>query len=223
MTFHANDGTDQGTYNYTGVEPGEVQLLSFYYGFIKTFNEIQIQSMRDFFTSNPRAVCFRDETGNNKVHIAEAFSFERQSFPAAIVDRTDLNLQDLYLGNKQGGLFIETSGGLVLVGERLGGRCRINTSWKLAAFQTPARDALSDIILYALVGPVRWDLLRKGFAYIPNSASIGPQAVEEVEKLGGALYTRTFSFSVEGEWYDDFYYNGVEIRDFRVIFERIQL
>lgn len=219
MTFQPDRMQDEGTYRYTGPEQGDVTLRSFYYGFIKTFNEALIQELRNFIETNPRAICFRDETGGI-IHIGEAWPTEPQKYPAIMVERTDASLQDLFLAGKQGALYIDYgNNNLKEVGERLGGRVKLNTSLKLATFNTPQRDALADLILYALVGPVKWNLTYRGFVQVPNSANIGPENVENPEQLGQALYTRSIGFSVESEWFDDFYYNGVEIQGFNLIFE----
>lgn len=222
MTFQPDRGRDEGTYPYLGTPVEDVTLRSFYYGFTKTFKEILIEELRSFFETNPVAICFQKD-GLSTIHVVEAWGQDKQYFPAVIIERTDANLQDLFLGKKEGGLFIDQGqGNLKLVGERLGGRIRINAGLKLGAFSTPQRDALSDLILYGLVGPIHWNMTSAGFPQIPNSATIGPEAVEEPERIGASLYTRTVSFSVEGEWYHDFYHNGVDIQGFNIVLEKIQ-
>ena len=221
MVFQPNRGHDEGSYRYIGRFDSETVLGSFYYGFIKTFNETMIQQLRAFFETNPRAVCFRDQAGDNNVHIAEAWGTERQHFPTIVVERTDANFQDLFLGNKLGQVFEERPDGtLHEVGEALGGRVRINTSLKIGTFTTPQRDALADLLAYALVGPIYWELVRKAFTKVVNSQSIGGEGTEEVEKIGQTIFTRSISCSFEAEWMDIFFYNGVEITGFKLLLSK---
>jgi hypothetical protein len=54
MSFRPPLGTDQGTYQYLGRMNDEVMLQGFYYGFVRSFNEIMVDAIRKFFAENPR-------------------------------------------------------------------------------------------------------------------------------------------------------------------------
>lgn len=220
MTFQEDRGRDEGTYSFIGRVDGEVTLRSFYYSFVKSFNESYIRLLKDFFTNNPRAYCFRNEDGTLKVHIAEAFGTEPEKYPAVIVERTECNIEDLFLAQKLGRLVVKQSDIYIPIGERLGGKARLSCSLKIAAFETTARDALSDLILYSLVGPLHWSMTKEGFNRLPNSVQAGAEGVENSEKFGQILHTRSLAAGFDSEWYDDFFYNSVDISEIEFFLER---
>jgi len=220
--FAPKDTVDKGTYAYPVQSPEGAesqQLLSFYLGFIETWTKTLQAQLRAFFDTNPRTANFW-----NKVHIAEEWGTERQYYPAVIISGTTVNLQDLFLAKKMGTLsFLQKDGTERLIGERLGGRFKLSTTLKVGAFTTPDRDILHDLLMYGMVGPLGWSLMKEGFVWVANSGQSGPPTVEQPEKLGQAVHVRTLGFSVESEWFDDFYFNGVDISQINADISRVRI
>lgn len=208
-----------GDYDYVQ-RPIPSHIDSFYFGFIKDFNEFSIGAIQTFLQVNARSAHFRPE-GTSIIHVVEAQSLEKRLFPEIMIERTDLQVEDLFLGGKQGSLVQYGPGDTrTEIGERLGGKVKMSTSWKLGSFSSVERDLLGDLLTYALVGPIRWAFHKRGFNILPNSVTVGPEVVEQPEKLGQAIYTRAISLSVESEWWDDFFFDDVNVQDIEYQFER---
>lgn len=219
MSFRPPLVTNVGSYQYYGRMADEVTLEGYYYGFVRSFNETMIAAFRNFFDHNPRPLIFfaKDRI---KLHIAEAWPTEPMSFPAIMIERTDINLKDVYLGSKLGAVYEKRGDIYTEVGEARGGQARINTSLKVGTYTTPQRDAIADMIVYALVAPLCLGLNSKGLVQIPDSIVISAESMEEPDKIGKTIYTRSVSVSYIGEWFDIFYFNGIEITDYEIHFSR---
>jgi hypothetical protein len=137
-----------------------------------------------------------------------------------MIERTDMNLKDVYLGSKLGAVYEKRGEIYKEVGEAHGGQARINTSLKIGAYTTPQRDAIVDMISYALVAPLGWGLISKGLVKLPDSITISAEATEDVDKIGKTIFTRSVSVSYLGEWFDIFYFNGIEISDYEIYFTK---
>lgn len=218
-------GNDHGTYDpLVDEQEQSFELRSFYLGFIRQFKEVLIAQIRAFFENNPRASCFLDDQGNSKVHVVEAFGDEKRLFPSVVVQRTDGVIQDLFLASRLGTIYSQSPDGKrEQIGFRQGGKLKFNVTLQVGAFNTTTRDSLFDLLAYALVGPLHWSLMAVGIDREPNSVSIGAESVENVEKLGQAIYTRGLTVAFLSEWYDDFFYNGVTITDILIETNKTQL
>lgn len=102
------------------------------------------------------------------------------------------------------------------IGQRLSGKMELTITFKIRGNTKPERDQITDLVLHALVGPVRRDLYRLALNWLPNRGTIGGDAIEELTATR-KIHVRSITFGLQTEWFDDFIYNAVTIEDLRGI------
>lgn len=214
----------------------------YYLQFIKTVSDDLIQATRDFFQFNPRVPDALRWTGKfanskgqetdetlTKIHIAHEESDNEQFYPSVLISTVRANPNDFYLGHqgetpitKPNPRFDNTKPICdqdeppeLELGFRMQGKITFAITVKVRG-NTPAElDEVSDRYMHGLIGPIRRELQKKyGYAWIPNTLQFGDKSTEKYTNKS-PVHVRPVSFSIMGEWFDDFYYNDVLVSDVR--------
>lgn len=197
---------------------------------LRTYFEIHPRVPADFrfvWRLHEGEKCDTDQV-NSKLHVGvEGNSRERQ-FPAVLVKDVSGNLLDLYLGQKMGDLVMgnpvflaapepdELTGDpekppeFLEVGERLGGKIDLQVTLSVEAKSRPQVDTLADLVIYALMGPVRRELHKQGMNWLPNKGTLGSVSTEPYTNQD-LIFKRNIGFGLQVEWYDDFYFEGITV------------
>lgn len=206
---------------------------AFFLQFIRDVSKDIVQALRSYYSTNPRTVEFRwvgkatengidTDQSSTKLSIAVQFAHNENFYPQLNVAEVTANFQDLFINSKVGNLVIPNprfnlstdddfkESEFLEVGYRRSGKLNFTINLKIIAQNVPETDKIADSVIHGLVGPVRDELERKGYAWLPNQGRI-TQAMEENYTKKNRLFSRVVSFGLMGEWYDDFYYNTVTV------------
>ncbi len=191
---------------------GEVKV--FFLGFLDNITQSIVEDLREFFRINlrtPERFRWHEDRECSKIWISNEYPEEERKFPYILVTDVSGNVND-FLGKKMGDLLLESTG--KAVGTRRGGKAYFTVTLKVATLSTPDRNQLTDTLLHALSWPVYKEMAKRGLPFAPNTLATGGEIEEPHEGSERArIYSRTVTFQVVGEWWDDFYWNGVTMED----------
>jgi hypothetical protein len=222
-------------------------LESFYFGFIEDLRKVFIRELRYYFASSSRVpddlrwVARPDSTidmpelygetddANSKIRISGPYAEEEKLYPSIIVNTIGMSLNDLFLGQKMGNLYVQAgpdtepdlSTAIVLaqpptgleplqeVGERIGGKVTSNVTIRLASAAAGPRDLdiLSDVFIRGMVYPIRKRIEARGHIFMPNTARISEETAEERTNTT-KIFVRNFTTQVQSEWFDDYFFDA---------------
>jgi hypothetical protein len=216
----------------------------YYYGFIEEIVTNVVREVRAYFRDNPSTSAYRwigkSLTGGayetdmdvTKIHISPEYSDNPRKYPSIMVQDVNLNLNDLFLGQNMGSLVIQNpdfdptftpdpyvsntkdnTNRYIEVGERLGGKAQGSVTLNIRALSRLERDRVTDLLLKGMVVPIRRALAKLAMNFVPNSASTNAGAPEDLTEEQ-KIFTRNFTFSLQVEWYSDFFYDTAPITDF---------
>lgn len=227
---------------------------SFYLGFLRETGTVVVEELRNYFQRNPHARDYRWRgvaRGNNQIETADdspiGISFKRpdrlKQWPYIVVRSVRGNLQELWLGKKNGTLVIPNQdysefaeveaarrGDLyeipeyLEVGERLGGSMRMDVVLEVGTVGGPhyENDTVADLIILAMARALPAAFAARNMTWVVNSQ----QVLDEIERpLQGDEVNietiRPISFSLWNQWYQDFYYTAPTVDEIEI--ERVYI
>lgn len=220
------------------------RIDQFFFSFIEELRKFTVRDIRYFFATHPRVPdrfrwlgkndpnvplngYFGETDPSSKIQISGPYSDAERIYPEVIVEKIGANINDLWLGQKMGQLVIydppdPTTGAQNYreVGERRGGKFTSNISLRVAAVgQGPQDlDQVCDLLAYGFVVPIRQRMEKRGQIWIPNSATVSQDIVEDYTNTE-KRFVRNIGFQTLSEWYDDFLFDGVSFDGHFTLFE----
>lgn len=215
---------------------GTLVHSGFYLQFTRDIKTLIIDNLRIYFERNPKTAEFRwvgkivdtatgvqdTDTECSKIHIAHDYSDNVKLLPSVKVKSVGGRIRDLYLGQKLGTLvknnpkWTPTASSdiprYIEVGERIGGKIDMTATLSIKARSPVENDMVTDLVLLGIVGPIRREFYKENAVWLPDQGSVGNDTVEEETALG-KVFSRTMSFGLQVEWYDDFLYQAVTVED----------
>lgn len=224
-----------------------LEQREFYYGFVEEVKTSMVDELRFYFRDNPRTTEFRwvgraltegkieTDPERTKVHVAVEFADNVQKYPSVLVGGVQARIRDLWFNNPTHSFYIdnpdysatakaaaEAAGQdynipeRLQVGERLTGRLDFTVTLNVRALSEAELDRLSDLVLHGLIGQVRYNLQRAGMIWLPDQGSTTGTQTESLSQRQ-VVHQRSISFGLRTEWFDDFYYQAVNIAAVRIV------
>lgn len=226
-----------------------LEQREFYFGFIREVKERLVDEIRTYFRDNPRTITYRwvgsqthsggaeTDLSRSKVLISSTRPDKPQKMVSILVANASGRPRDLWfnvptlrfwIDNPEYSTVdkaaVEATGAeylipqRLMVGERLTGRTDWTVQIEVRAIQEPEVDMVGDLLHHGLVGQIRIALERLGLNWMPDAASISGLSEEKLSERQ-VMLTRTYSIGLRTDWYDDFFYQAVNISD--VVIEEI--
>jgi hypothetical protein len=223
-----------------------LEQREFYYGFIEEVKTNLVNELRSYFRDNPRTATYRwagkqvgsgqveTDLERTKIHLAVEFSDLPQKYPSVLISAVQARIRDLWFNSPTHRFYCKNPAfsaddkaaaiatGLdydlpefLMVGERLTGRLDFTVMLTVRALAEAELDRIADLVLHGLLGQIRINLGRIGMAWIPEQGSTSGTQIEQLSNRQ-AVHARTISIGLRTDWYDDFYYQAVNIADVQV-------
>lgn len=208
---------------------------AFFHQFTLDVGKTVITQVRNFFEKNVRVpaeyrwVGITNENGSietnqtlSKVHIASAYNDNESMVPSILLENTSLNLLDLWLNHRKMGVLVVKNKLFVRgldepefleVGYRLGGKMNGTVMLSVRGLLPVECDHLSDLLTFGMVGPIRWNLEKLNYNFLPNQGNISNRSAEPSGEAKKPNFLRTHSYGLFLEWYDDFFYDTITVED----------
>lgn len=217
-----------------------VRNTAFYFQFVQQLTDDLIQSLRDYFTFNPRvpstlrwvgkpANSGGSETDNQRtgIHVSAEHADNEQFYPSVLVASVNANLDDFFL-NRQNRTPIVVDNPLfdpkiaiadqeapqqIELGFSMSGKTTFTVTLRIRGNQPPELDQVTDVVIHGLIGPVRRELEHKyQYNYVPGSARVSDRSTETYTNKS-PIHARTITLSLYGSWEDVFYYSDPNVTD----------
>lgn len=133
-----------------------------------------------------------------------------QTGGALVIDNPDFSQADKEAAEALGEDYLEPE--QLTVGERKTGKCDATLTLTVRAYSDAELDIFSDLVLHAFHGQVRRNLTLVGINWMPDTLSWSGNNQETLTERQ-PVSVRTFTFGLQGEWYDDFNYLTGNISD----------
>lgn len=208
---------------------------AFYHQFTLDVGNTVIKQVRNFFEKNVRVpadyrwVGIANKNGSietnqtlSKIHIASAYNDNESMVPGILLENTSLNLLDLWLNHQKMGVLVIKNSRFIRgleepefleVGYRLGGKMNGTVLLTVRGLTPYECDNLSDLLTFGMVGPIRWNLERCNYNFLPNQGNISNRSAEQTGEAKRPNHLRTHSYGLYLEWYDDFFYDTITVED----------
>jgi hypothetical protein len=233
-------GSQELLKDFTSKQP--LQGTFFYLQFLKQVTEDMVDSLRVYFSTNPRVPSFFRWVGKvandhgqetdimaTKVHIAAGAPDNESFYPSVLVDDVQAKLRDLFL-NHQNRVPLMIDNPLfdpkkpiddqieppeLEVGFSANGKLDYTAIIKIRGNHPVECDQVTDFVIHGLLGPVMRDMEHRNYNFYPDRTGVSQRGVENYTNKA-PVYVRTINLDMMGHWEDQFMYNDPNVTDVTV-------